>query len=533
MSESHKRRIFEMALQSCPVVHNEFKVDCLDTELDVGFYQVRLQDGNIIWSPGMFRLTERDPALETPTLPELYLNFAAPEDNESYLSDMRLIVEGQKKYGIGYVHIVTFKGRPGILKYIILPVTDEHEHVVGVCGWLASKSSSQDHTSNNSVTRNSSKEENSFEKGIMEKHNVVANIFHEVRIPINSVYLGLQSLEEEVSDPELRKLISTMKLSTERAISILNDTLDYSKLEQGYANIRATPMNISTCITQCANEFKVSTQRRNISLSTNLICDCVCEIDGTRITQVMSNLLSNALKFTPDHGCITITLTHTFDTSGEWAVISVSDTGVGIAQEDLNRIFTPYHQIDNQVEGRKGMGIGLSICKKIVDAHHGEISVYSTPGKGSTFVVRLPAMKGAVDTSPQESVEAKRARVRGEMKGLHVLLVDDDDVNMRILTRMLTKSGCTVDTLKDGKEFLEYTRNPTKKLYNMILLDDYMKTLDGSDAIQTARGEGFKLFTILLTGNMNEKIIECGANAVLHKPLKFADLREVVHKYLL
>jgi len=532
MPELMKRRILEIAVSSCPELRDKFNLDCIDNELNAGFYEMDLLDGVTVWSAGMFKLAERDPALGSPTAAEVVLNFAAPEDNDGYLNDSHGIAEGQKKYGIGFLRSVTFRGNPRIFKYIVLPFTDSSEKVIGLCGWLVPEPINQ--VENSTVEpRLPGKDKNALEKAIANKHNVIANIFHEVRIPINSVYLGLQSLEEELNDPELKQLVSTMRQSTERAIFILNDTLDYSKLELGFANIKKSPTNISTCIQQCVNEFKVSAQRHNIHLSMNIICDCVCEIDGIRITQVLCNLVSNALKFTPHYGCITITANHIEEDNGEWSVISVSDTGVGLSPESLTQVFIPFHQIDNQIEGGKGMGIGLSICKKIIAAHNGEIEAHSSLGEGSTFVVKLPASSRSVDAASEEIVEAKKPRVRGEMEGLHVLLVDDDEISLRVLKRMLTKSGCSVDTLKDGKEFLEYTRTPAKKSYNMVLLDDFMTTLDGTNAIRTARGEGFQLFTVLLTGNMNDQIYECGANAVLHKPLKFSDLREVVHKYLL
>lgn len=531
MSECCKRRIFKMALQCYPHIQSYFNKETLSAETSMGFFQMRPADGQVIWSQGMFKLAERDPILGTPKFPDLALKFFAPEHIDSHLAEIKPLLEGKVESVTGDLHTISFLDNPYILKYIMIPSeVDADQQVIEVCGFCWSENQEENLTKEPEA----SSKEILLEKAIIDKNNFIAYVFHEVRNPVNAVYLGLQALEEELNDPELKELVAIMRNSTERAISILNDTLDYSKFELGNVNLRKVPMKISECVRECVNSFKASTQKRNISLSMNLKCDSICEIDVPRIIQVFNNLLSNALKFTPDNGSITVTVTHTSENGGEWAKIAVTDSGVGINEEDRERIFAPYNQLDNQISGMKGMGIGLSISKKIVDAHYGDISIQPADGHGSKFVVKLPAMQPAGEISSEENVEKKRIRVRGEMEGLSVLLVDDDLVNLSILKRMLTKHGCAVDTLKDGEEFLKYTRDPKGRQYNMILLDDFMPNLDGSKAINIARREGFKLFTVLLTGNTrDERINTCGANDLVYKPLKFTDLKAIVNKYLL
>ena len=542
MKESQKRTIFEMSLKHCPRMQGDLNNEILADENSIGFWKNRKSDGFTVWSPGMFKISERDPALGTPSFAEIALKLIAPEEKDRYLSAFQPVLEGRADSANCIIRCVTTCGEPQLLSFTVLPVLDDENNVVELCGCCRivndknsriKKSNKEDTQEVDNALERARKERALLEKAMADKNNFIAYVFHEVRNPINAVYLGLQALEEEMTDPDIKDVVAIMRNSTERAMLILNDTLEYSKFELGNVFLNKAPMMISDCVKECINEFKASAQKRGILLAMNVVCDSVCKMDKMRIIQVMNNLLSNALKFTPNNGYITVTIDHTAQKGGEWAEISVSDNGAGIKEEDRQRIFTPYNQIDNQVSGMKGMGIGLSISKKIIDAHYGDMCVQSTNGQGTTFIIKLPVLKRAGHVL-LASAEKKNLRVRGEMEGLRVLIVDDNAVNSIMLQRMLSKHGCSVDSLKDGEEFLAYTRNPKGEEYDLIMLDDFMPNLDGSKAIEVARGEGFTAFTLMITGNMyDESLKNCGADEVIYKPLRFSDLKEIVQKHSL
>ena len=335
---------------------------------------------------------------------------------------------------------------------------------------------------------------------------------------MNAVYLGLQTLLEEIEDPDLKEVVELMQHSTERAVAILNDTLDYSKFELGTVHLNKTLVPISEFVENCAKEHKAQAQQLNISITVEKGHDSVCKIDASRMMQVMNNLFSNAMKFTPADGHITVKYDHIPENK---TTISVSDSGIGIREDDQERIFTPYNQIDNPVSAKKGMGIGLSISRKIVNAHYGDLTVQSNTERGSKFTVTLPAIKRI---EIMDSVESKLRRLPGQLNGLRVLVVDDDAINRIMMGKILKRHGCVVGTMKDGAEFLDWTRDPSYAEYDLVMLDDFMPRLDGSGAIKIARKEGFEGWVIMLTGNMQKSLDDCGANTVMHKPLKFHDL---------
>ena len=342
---------------------------------------------------------------------------------------------------------------------------------------------------------------------------------------MNVVYLGLQTLAEELDDPELKEIVQLMQSSAERAVTILNDTLDYSKFELGTVHLDKTLVLTSEFVEKCAKDHRAQAHQLNISLTVEEGYDSVCEIDTSRMMQVMNNLFSNAMKFTlPKKGHITVRYDHIDENK---ATITVSDNGIGIREEDQGRIFTPYNQIDNSVSERKGMGMGLSVSRKIANAHDGDLVVQSTQDRGSTFTITFPAVKQIEKIDRPESAQ----RLPGRLDGLHALIVDDDRINRIILSKMLKRHGCLVATMKDGAEFLEWTRDPSHVAYDLVLLDDFMPKLDGSEAIRIARQEGFLGWVLMLTGNKQKNLDDCGVNHVMHKPLRFPDLVEYVEMH--
>jgi signal transduction histidine kinase/CheY-like chemotaxis protein len=537
MRESRKKEIFRKAMRMHPRIQKEFNDECMDGAIpSIGCWQWRLKDGRLIWSPGMFKVMGRDPVLGAPTFEEAHLKFIDGAEQDKYLAEMAPVMEGKSDSAYFTLQCV----RPGGERYfasgVTLPILDETGSITEICGYLkdhnthqrcmASEQSPSSGTDleQDMVLEIARKERIMHEKALKDKNNFIAYVFHEVRNPINAVYLGLQTLTEELDDLDMKEIADIMIISTERAISILNDTLDYSKFELGTVHLNKILIPISAFVTECVTEHKSQVQQRGLSITVEKGNDAVCEIDRSRMMQVMNNLFSNAIKFTAPDGNINVKFDHNAVESK--STISVSDSGIGIKDDDQSRIFTPYNQIDNPTAAKKGMGIGLSISRKIVNAHYGDLTVESVIGQGSTFTISIPAVK-RIENCTLEGRNGGKDRTPGELNGMHVLVVDDDAVNRIMLSKILKKHGCTVETMKDGDEFLQWTRGPHAGI-DLVILDDFMPRLDGSKAIGIAREEGFGGAVLMLTGNMHKTLADCGANHVIFKPLKFREFQEYI-----
>lgn len=388
------------------------------------------------------------------------------------------------------------------------------------------------------------------------RQQFVSYIFHELRNPLNIITLAISGRKYE---DECVSLVKTITPSISMMENILNDTLDFQTMTQGSFKLHVDSFNFQTVIKESVASMRPLWEAK----------DQTCELefepevehfmfnvfgDKGRIRQIILNYLSNAVKYTDNEGSIKIRIkiqrlvrnTVTFH-------ITVSDNGIGISDEDQQRLFQPFIQISNRLSNEsKGTGLGLSIVAELVNLIGGTYGVTSKVDVGSVFYCTLPLRIDNNTTWDRVSIVAEqRPNVVDDdienLSGLSVLspilIVDDDKVTCKLLHQMLLGWHIDSDYVHNGQDALDMVKGfPTTspegvalhKDYRVILMDDMMPVMSGQTAIRTLRNEGFAVPIISITGNGSEadKLLRYGANIVLPKPIKRDDLLKALQQLL-
>jgi len=455
---------------------------------------------------------------------------------------------------------------------------------------------------------------------LQAKRRFMRFVSHEVRTPLSAVCMGLNVMQSEIASSlgfkssddlddsthngkdlrtEARPISTTEALewyemakevqgNTQNAVNVLNDLLNYDKIESGTLRLELTLVPIWRVIEQTVKEFKLAAERKQLKLETDFgdilkdeesgmfrtlsqrfalskdVRDNKLVGDSVRVTQVLRNLISNAVKFTPEHGTIYVTtrwiekekteedtmdtfmLRHgskeSFERSGTLTV-SVKDSGAGMTREQLKKLFRAGMQFNvNALQNGKGSGLGLYIAKGIVEQHNGNLAADSEGlGFGSTFTLTLP-LHHVPETDVTSTVTD--SATDGEMSDgekpsligvdsadpLRILVVDDTPSVRRLLCRLLEKRGRICTQAEDGNQAVERVRESMVSglIFDAVLMDYEMPEMNGPVAAQIMREMGSDVFIVGITGNLLREDVDyflsCGANAVLPKPLNISDL---------
>lgn len=369
------------------------------------------------------------------------------------------------------------------------------------------------------------------EKANRAKSMFLSNMSHEIRTPMNAI-MGMAevALREDMSDG-MRKSLNIIKSSASGLLGIINEILDFSKIESG--RIEIVPEKYDIC--SLLNDVFVMIEARNKGNKLKLSFDVseelptVLEGDVVRIRQVMLNFATNALKYT-DEGTVSVSVACSrTDDSTISLNYTVRDTGMGIKEEDLNKLFKPFGQVDTKKNHNKeGTGLGLSICKQLVDIMGGSVEVHSVYGEGSTFAFTIP--QKVVDWSPAGKITDYRYDYSTDMEYMfkapnaRVLIVDDNEINLEVSEALFEPIGMHIDKAKDGIDAVSMVR---ENEYDMILMDYFMPVMDGVEATKIIRemtdNPNQNIPIIALTADavsgVKEKLIEAGMNDFISKPV--------------
>ncbi|MCL4851255.1 MAG: response regulator [Bryobacteraceae bacterium] len=320
------------------------------------------------------------------------------------------------------------------------------------------------------------------------KSEFVASMSHELRTPLNAI-LGFSSLLAEDTQgtliPEQREFVQHVQRGAQHLLKLINDILDLSKIEAGYLKLDYETFPLADSLTEVLSTVRPLAGKKRIRLAVEQDSSCVVHADRRRFVQILLNLLSNAIAFTPDEGSVGIRS----GLHGDWLVVEVSDTGVGIPPEEQAAIFDKFHQVGTGTRGvREGTGLGLAVTKALVEAHGGTISVDSVPGSGSRFTFRIPCL------GTGRSIELRARPLTGEDStpassatglGGNVVVVEDNPANAALFRAML-QPVYAVRLYGDGEEALAAM---AREVPDLVLLDISLPGMDGIEVLRLMRAD--------------------------------------------
>ncbi|MEM9233050.1 MAG: ATP-binding protein [Pseudomonadota bacterium] len=372
------------------------------------------------------------------------------------------------------------------------------------------------------------KSEQKAQTAAQAKSAFLANMSHEIRTPLNGLLGMAQVLAQKEMDKDQRQAVDVMISSGKSLLTIVNDVLDLSKIEAGKMKVTLSATEISSVFTDLMTLWKVKADEKGITLSltTSPSVPTSLMVDAVRVRQCLSNLISNAIKFTPE-GCVSIEVD--YDKAQKILLIKVSDTGIGISEHDLCRLFTAFEQGDDSSTRQfGGTGLGLAITRQLARSMGGDVTAESSVGEGSTFSLSLRAEKAEILRLQRE--DSDKATIRTQAHISRVLLVDDNQVNRLVAKSFLTNAVDAVVEAEHGREALDLIEG-SEEPFDVMLLDIQMPVMDGPTTMQAIRSSNkpwASLPIIALTADAmegdKEKYLALGADGYLAKPVVQADL---------
>ncbi|MFM9967344.1 MAG: PAS domain S-box protein [Burkholderiales bacterium] len=391
------------------------------------------------------------------------------------------------------------------------------------------------------------------------KSSFLAAMSHEIRTPMNGVMGMLELLELSGLAPAQRETVQTIRGQAHDLLSLIDEILDFSKIEAGQLTIRAEPLSIAHLIKQIGSLYRELAVKKGLEFSIEIDSGLSPTHigDSSRIRQIVGNFLSNAIKFTTRGGIrlqVENAQCDTSDAASHWdprenIVISVADTGIGIAPEDQEKLFKPFVQVDSRTTRRfGGTGLGLSICKRLAEAMSGEVTMRSSPGEGTTMIlgIALPPGEGiyvpeddSINSPPAWQAPDLNSIAMSVAPGDPILVVDDHVINLRLVQRQLELLGYRSDSATDGLDALNKWR---RGKYSLLITDCHMPAMDGyelADAIRSEEkepGRAGRIPIIACTANAlagdAELCIAAGMDDYIAKPVSMAALQGKLMRWL-
>ena len=373
-----------------------------------------------------------------------------------------------------------------------------------------------------------------------ESHKAMflANMSHEIRTPLNAIMGFVNLLEEEEDNKTKKNQLQTIQKSSDLLLNLINDILDFSKIESGKLDINKEVFVIDELYHLIISLYSPAVKEKGINLKTIIDTNLpkYFNSDFLRIKQILTNLIGNAIKFTPKDGDIMFEIKITDDKN--FVEFSINDTGIGIDPKNHKKVFELFSQAESTTTKKfGGTGLGLSICSKLVGLLDGQIGIESQLGQGSKFYFTLPIVELGDNDIIHHQTKCKPERITLQFNN-HILLVEDNKTNQQFMTILLKKYGLTFDIANDGLEAIELFKTNE---YDLILMDENMPNMNGTIATRNIRSlqreQNLKYTPIIaLTANAikgdRDRFIKAGMDEYLTKPIDKQRLNEVLTEFL-
>lgn len=422
------------------------------------------------------------------------------------------------------------------------PIKNEHSEIIGVAVFA------QDITDKKRNEEALLKAKNEALQAAQAKSDFLSNMSHEIRTPMNAIIGITDLLLDKLAIPENREYLQSIKYSADNLLHIINDILDLSKIEAGKVELEEEPFNLEQKINELKRTFQPKANEKKIELITMITKDVPAYVKGDqfRLNQILLNLISNAIKFT-SKGSITVRVElKKGSTENCTLLFSVTDSGIGIAEDKLNSIFDTFTQAYTDTTRKfGGTGLGLAISKNLVQLQQGYMGVHSKLGAGSTFYFEIPyktvspqEIKNIVPQQNQMIEDALKKNNASLLSGARILLVEDNSLNQFVAKQLLKKWESEVAVAETGVEALHMLAETE---FDIVLMDLQMPEMNGFEATTQIRSGATKVLNpkipiIALTADAFEetrkRVIEAGMNDFITKPFKQDDLYGKISRHI-
>jgi len=536
-SEENYRKLTEKLEQHVMERTNEIKrvqrrLEVATKAAELGIWDWNMVTNQLVFDEQMHQIYGTSSETFKGTI-DSFIQLVHPEDASNLLMLAQAVLNGEIHYHVQY-RIIRGDGSIRHIKAYGTVLNDRDnipEHVIGVVM---------------DVTQDKEAEETlrlaniELERAMRVKDEFLANMSHELRTPLNSILGISESLMEKVAGPvneKQDKYLNIISESGHHLLNLINDILDLSKIGAGRLELNITQFSAEALCQSCLRMIRDVAQKKRLKVSYTLD-EKVKTIQGDerRIKQALMNLLSNAVKFSPDEQSLGLDVTG--NVAENRVTFCVWDTGIGISQEDLPRLFKPFVQLDNRLSREAGgTGLGLMLVSQLARLHGGNVTVESEVGKGSRFMVSLPwhAANLNEESEPLENVRLLEINPPDKATSAKVLLVEDTEAIILYTQDYLETKGYHVTVARNGYEGLIFAKN---LLPDVILMDIQMPSMDGFEATKRIRAEAvlkdtpiIALTALAMPGD-REKCLQAGMNDYISKPINLKELHELLNTYI-
>ncbi|MDX2097787.1 MAG: PAS domain-containing protein [Leptolyngbyaceae cyanobacterium bins.59] len=522
----------------------------------LGSWEFDLQTKQIFWSQEVFEIYARNPKTGVPTYAE-FLKSVHPADRIRVMRTAQKVIQGENSFDIEFRvyradgNLCHVQGRGEFNRNL-----DENGgRLVGTVLDITNRKQTEAELRrlNERLTLSNA----DLHRATRLKDEFLANMSHELRTPLNAVLGMTEGLQEEVFGPltdRQRQALATVERSGKHLLELINDILDLSKIESEKLELQTAPVTVNQLCESSLTFVRQQAAKKDIYLTSEISENLPnLMVDERRIRQVLINLLSNAVKFTPDGGQVCLEAHLDLQASKPMLCFSVIDTGIGIAEENVGKLFQPFVQVDSRLNRQySGTGLGLALVRRLVELHGGKVSVTSVLGEGSCFTVWLPCLPEGGSTQiinrtvPFEANAVPANPVPVEQSGLLsqssaapssplILLAEDNEANIVTISGYLRGWGYRLVVAKNGREAID---RAIEEAPDLILMDIQMPQVDGLEAIRILREHSHlnKIPIIALTAfamsGDREQCLAAGASDYVTKPIQFRLLIEKMQRLL-